>query len=40
MILLTAYFMQGGIMGREGIVQKAIDAIARKKAAVKEGEKQ
>ena len=39
-ILLTAYFMQGGIMGREGIVQKAVDAIARKKAAVKEGEKQ
>lgn len=36
-ILLTAYFMQGGIMGREGIVQKTIAAIKRRKAAKKEG---
>ena len=39
-ILLTAYFMQGGIMGREGIVQKAIASIQRRKAAKKEGDKQ
>ena len=36
---LTAYFMQGGIMGPEGIIQKGLAAYRRRNAVKKEAEK-
>lgn len=38
-ILLTAYFMQGGIMGPDGIIRKAAAALRRRNAVKKEAEK-